>query len=209
MPSSLRPAGVGAAIGRPLRALHPRQRRRDCGIDTDDVVRIAAGFDESAHGVRGFGLAQQDAMYAAAEDLAKLPGIITHMRRVDAVDRRLDDDGRRAVTRPRRPGLDHAVHVGGKARHVEAAVLHADIHVIGPGGGIDAALRRGQHMAAVRPVVIDRLILLQQLDTAIDPRSHGFFRFHRRLNKATIEPQTIEGGQHEARTAGQERQSPL
>jgi hypothetical protein len=51
-------------------------------------------------------------------------------------------------------------------------VLHADIHVVGPGAGIDATLRMGQHMAAVRTVIIDRLILLQQFDAAVDPRTH-------------------------------------
>ncbi len=111
-------------------------------------------------------------MHAAAEDLAELPGVIADMRGVDAVHGRLDDHGRRAMARPRRPGLHHAAHVRRKARHVESAVLHADIHVIGPGRGIDAALRIGQHMAAVRAVVIDGLVLLQKLDAAIDPRSH-------------------------------------
>ena len=111
-------------------------------------------------------------MHAAAEDLAELPGIVAHMRGVDAVDRRLDDDRRRAMARPRRPGIAHAAQVFGKARHVERAVLHADIHVVGPGAGIDAALRMGQHMAAVRAVVVDRLVLLQKFDAAIDPLTH-------------------------------------
>ena len=111
-------------------------------------------------------------MHPAAEDLAKLPGVVTHMSGVDAVDRRLDDHGRRAMPRPCRSGIDHAVHVFGKARHVERAVLHADIHVVRPGRGIDAALRMGQHMAAVRTVIIDGLVLPQELDTAIDPPGH-------------------------------------
>ena len=74
---------------------------------------------------------------------------------------------------PCRPGIDHAVHVVGEAGHVEGAVLHPDIHVVGPGRGIDAALRLGQHVAAMRAVIIDCLILLQQLDAAIDPLAHG------------------------------------
>jgi hypothetical protein len=51
-------------------------------------------------------------------------------------------------------------------------VLHADVHVVGPGTSIDATLRMRQHMAAVWTVIIDRLILLQQLDAAIDPLPH-------------------------------------
>ncbi len=111
-------------------------------------------------------------MHPAAEDLAELPGVVTHMRGVDAIHRRLDDHRRRAVPRPCRPRIDHAAHVFGKAGHVEAAMLHADIHVIGPGSGIDAALRMGQHVAAVRTVIIDGLILLQQFDAATDPLTH-------------------------------------
>ncbi len=111
-------------------------------------------------------------MRPAAEDLAELPGVVTHMRGIDSVHRRLDNDGRCTVPRPRRPGIDHAAHVRGKARHVEGAVLHADIHVVGPGAGIDVPLRMGQHMAAVRTVVIDGLILLQKLDAATDPFPH-------------------------------------
>jgi len=57
----------------------------------------------------------------------------------------------------------------------KAPCLHADIHVIGPGAGVDAALRMGQHMAAVRAVIIDRLVLLQQFDAAIDPFGHQRF----------------------------------
>jgi hypothetical protein len=46
------------------------------------------------------------------------------------------------------------------------------IHVVGPGASIDATLRMGQHMATMRAVVVDRLILLQQFDAAIDPLVH-------------------------------------
>src|SRR5712691_12541533 len=111
-------------------------------------------------------------MHPAAEDLAELPGVVTDMRGVDSIHRCLDDHRRRVVPRPCRPGIDHAAHVPGKAGHVEAAVLHADIHVVGPGSSIDATLRMGQHVAAMRTVIIDRLILLQQFDAATDPLTH-------------------------------------
>src|SRR6185295_14209844 len=108
----------------------------------------------------------------------ELPGVVTHMRGVNSIDRRLDDHRRRAVSRPCRPGVDHTVHIVGKAGHVEAAVLHDDIHVVGPGAGIDAALRMGQQMAAMRTIIIDRLILLQQFDAATDPLTHqGLLRW--------------------------------
>src|SRR5882724_12575776 len=113
-------------------------------------------------------------MHPATEDLAELPGVVAHISGVDSIHRGLDDHTRRAVPRPCRPGIDHAAHIFGKAGHVEAAVLHADIHVVGPGASIDAALRVGQHMAAVRTVIIDRLILLQQFDAATDPLTHAW-----------------------------------
>src|SRR6202034_3272623 len=119
-------------------------------------------------------LAQQDAMHPAAEDLAELPGVVAHISGIDPVHRRLDDHRRRAVAGPCRPGIDHAAHVLSKAGHVESAVLHADIHVVGPGSSIDAALRMAQHMTAMRTVIIDRLILLQQFDATIDPLTHAW-----------------------------------
>ena len=111
-------------------------------------------------------------MHAAAENLAELPGVVTHMSGVDSVHRRFDDHRRRAVSRPGRPGVDEPTGIFGKAGHVESAVLHADIHVVGPGAGIDAALRMGQHVTAVRTVVVNRLILFQQFDGAINPFIH-------------------------------------
>ena len=116
------------------------------------MVRIAAGLDEGPHRIGGLRLAQQDAVGAAAEDLAELPGVETDIRLVRAVHRRLDDDSRRAMSGPRRSAIDHAAQIFREARHVERAVLHADIHVVGPGRRIDAALRAGQHVAAVRTV---------------------------------------------------------
>src|SRR5436309_1540085 len=80
--------GVDATVLWADRAFHPRHRRRDVGIDADRVVWVAAGFDEGPHRVGGFRLAQQDAMRAAAEDLAKLPGVVTHMGGVDSIHRR-------------------------------------------------------------------------------------------------------------------------
>jgi hypothetical protein len=136
------------------------------------MMRVAAGLDECPYRIRRLGLAQQDPMHAAAEDLTELPGIEPHIRFVGAVHRCLDDDRRRAMTGTRRAAIDHAAHVIGQASHVECAMFHADIHVVGPGTGIDATLGMGQYMAAVRAVIIDRLILLQQFDAATDPLAH-------------------------------------
>ena len=111
-------------------------------------------------------------MHAAAEDLPELPGIEADVLRVGAVDRRLDDH--RGVrwpervgppsTRPRRYSASPAMS--------NAAVLHADIDVIGPGARIVLALRVGQHVAAMRADVVDRLILRQQFDRAVDAVGH-------------------------------------
>src|SRR5262249_13673779 len=139
------------------------------------VVRKAAGPHELGDGVGALGLAQQDAMGAAAQDLAELPGSEGDVGPVDAVDRRLDDDGGRAMARIGRPAVDQAAHVVLQAGHVEGAVLHADIDVVGPGLGVGAALLVGQHMAGVRAVVVERLIGFQELDGAVDAFGHGLF----------------------------------
>ena len=100
-------------------------------------------------------------MHAAPEDLAELPGVEADIGGIGAVDRRLDDDGRRAVTRARRAALDEPAHVFGEARHVERPVLHSDIDVIGPDVRVFAPLRVGQRVAAMAAGVIYRLVLLQ------------------------------------------------
>ena len=82
-------------------------------------------------------------MRAAAQDLAELPGVVADMRLVDAVDRRLDDHRRRAVARAGRPALDQPAHIVRQPGHVERAVLHADIDVVGPGAGVLARPARG------------------------------------------------------------------
>ena len=136
-------------------------------------MRIAAGLDERPHRIGGLGLAQQDAVHATAEDLTELPGIEPHVRLVGAVHRRLDDDRRRAMTGARRTAIDQAAQVFGQAGHVEGAMFHADVHVVGPGAGILAALRLGQHMTGMRAVVVDRLTLCQQFDRPVDAIGHA------------------------------------
>src|SRR6266571_7576242 len=107
-------------------------------------------------------------MRAAPEDLAELPGVVADVGLVGAVDRGLDDDRRGAVARAGRAALDEALQIFGKPGHVEGAVLHPDIDVVGPGLGILAALGAAQHMAGMGAEVIDRLVLRQELDRAVD-----------------------------------------
>src|SRR5271165_5861351 len=133
---------------------------------------IAAALDKSAHRRCRFRLAEQHTVHAAAQDLAELPGIEADIGRVGAVDRRLDDDRRRAVTRARRTALDEAAHIFGETCHVEGPVLHPDIDVIGPDMRVFASLRIGQQMTAVTADVIDRLILLEEFDGAVDAVWH-------------------------------------
>ena len=82
---------------------------------------------KGANAVRRLGLAQQDAVHPATKDLAELPGVKAHIGGVGTVDRSLDDDGRRAVPRASWAALDQTLHVFGKTRHVERAVLHPDV----------------------------------------------------------------------------------
>jgi hypothetical protein len=107
------------------------------------VVRIAAGFDKGAHGLGRLGLAQQHPVHAAAEDLAELPCVEADIGGVGAVDRRLDDDRRRAVPGVGRAAFHQPEHILGEPRHVEGAVLHADIDVVGPGAGVGSPLLAG------------------------------------------------------------------
>src|SRR5260370_28939464 len=111
-------------------------------------------------------------MRAASEDLAELPGVVAHIAFVGAVDRSFDDDRRGAVAGAGRAGLDEALQIFGKPGHVEGAVLHPDIDVIGPGAGVLAALGATQDMAGMGAEVIDRLVLRQELDRPVDAACH-------------------------------------
>src|SRR6267142_5254356 len=152
--------------------MHPLHRRREGRIDPGRLVRIAAGFDKGANGVRRLGLAQQDAMHPATKDLAELPGVEAHIGGVGTVDWSLDDDGRRAVPRASWAALDQTLHVFGKTRHVERAVLHPDVDIVGPGIRVLAALCAGQYMTAMTADIIDRLVGCQQFDGAVDAVRH-------------------------------------
>src|ERR1700738_4517934 len=99
--------------------MHPLDRRREGRIDPGRLVRITAGFDKGADGVRRAGLAQQGAVPPATEDLAELPGVEAHIGGIGTVDRSLDDDGRRAVPRASWATIDKTLHVFGNTRHVE------------------------------------------------------------------------------------------
>ncbi len=136
-------------------------------------MRVAAGFHEGAHGAGGFRLAQQHAMHAAPEDLAELPGIVADVLRIGAVHRRLHHHRGRPVARARRPAGDQAEHVLGQTGHVEGAVLHADIDVVGPGLRVLPPLRVGQHVAGMVAGVVDRLPRREQFDRPVDPWRHG------------------------------------
>src|SRR5204863_381907 len=91
-----------------------------------------------------------------------------------------------------RAGLDHAPQICFEPGHVKGALLHADIDVIGPGAGILAALRAGQHMPAMGADVIDRLVLRQELDRAVDAARHD--RLLLLIYDRTVHR---EGGEHE------------
>ena len=153
--------------------LKPRLGGGQGRVDTLQVVRVPARFDQGADGGRGFSLTQQDAVHASPEYLPELPGAGPDMVFVDAIDRGLDDDGGGAMAGAGRSAGNEAAHVGLETGHVEAAVLHADVHVVGPGGGVLATLVKAEDVTAVWAVIVNRLILSQQLDGAVDPVGHG------------------------------------
>ncbi len=170
------------AAGFPAAPLIPRGRARQRGVDPVEVMRIAAAFDKRPRRARRLGLAQQNAVRPPPQDLPELPRIEPHMVLVDAVDRRLDDDGRAAVPRPCRPGIDEPGHVSEQPRHIERAVLHPDIDVVGPGTMILAPLRMRQHMPGMVADVVDCLVRRQKLDRAVDAGCHrvAFLHYRRR-----------------------------
>ena len=166
------PAFGGVSAGAPDGTVQPGQRRRQMRVDTGEMDRIAARFDEGAHRGRGLRLAQDDPVDTAPEDLAELPRVVADVHFVRPMHRRLDHDGRSAVARPRRTAIDETPHVLGEAGEIEAAVLHSNVDVIGPDMGVVLALLVGEDMAGVMAGVIDRLIFPQQLRRPVDPVCH-------------------------------------
>jgi hypothetical protein len=153
-------------------AAQPRQRGGQVRVGAFEVMRVAAALDKGAHCADRLRLAEQDPVHAPPEDLAEVPGIEADIGFVDAVDRRLDHHRGGAVARAGRPGLDQPLHVFGEPGHVEGAVLHADVDVVGPGARVLPALRAGQHMPRMAADIIDRLVLCQELDGSVDPARH-------------------------------------
>ncbi len=123
------------------------------------MVRVARGLDEGADCADGFGLAEEQAVDAAAEDLAHLPGVVADHVFRQAVDREFDDDGGGAMAGFRRSAFDQAAHVLFKAGEVEGAMLHADVDVVGPSVGVFLAGLEPEFVPGVMAHVVDRLIL--------------------------------------------------
>jgi hypothetical protein len=70
------------------------------------------------------------------------------------------------------PGIDQPTHVFIQPGHVEGAVFHADVDVVGPRLRVFAALLIRQNMPGVAPHIVDRLPSFQQLNGAIDTPCH-------------------------------------
>ena len=149
-------------------ALHALHRGRQFRIDALEVVRVARGFDEGADGSDGLGLAQEQAVDAATEELAHLPGVVADHLLRQAVDRDFHHDGRGAVAGFRGAALDQAAHVLLQPAEIEGAMLHADVDVVGPGLGVVLPGLEAQVMTGVVAHVVDGLILAQQFDGAVD-----------------------------------------
>ena len=58
-----------------------------------------------------------------------------------------------------RTGVEETLHIRSQACHVESAMFHADIDVVGPGPSIGPALCGAQHVAGMVADVVDGLIL--------------------------------------------------
>src|SRR5712691_8818118 len=145
---------------------HPRCRRLRTSTTganaettsyTDLVNRIATRLHKRPHRVSGFRLTEQDAMHATGEDLPELPGIVAHDQLVRAVYGDFDNHCRRAVTAAGGAAVHQAMHIRVQPGHVEGAVFHADVDVIGPGVGVLLALLVSQDVPGMATDIINRL----------------------------------------------------
>ena len=96
-------------------------------------------------------------MHPAGEDLAELPGVVPNDRLVRAVYGDFHNHCRRAVATARGAACHQASHIRIQSGHVEGAVFHTDIDVIGPGVGVLLALRVGQDVSGMATDVVNGL----------------------------------------------------
>ena len=126
-----------------LRARAPRahfQTQADALL----VVGVAAAFDVGGHCFRHLGVAQQEGMHAARQELLELPGIGVDGVGAVPQDRQFDHDGRGRVARGRGPAVQQPLHEFVEGPDVEQAVLHVDANHVGPGAGRGLAAGIGE-----------------------------------------------------------------
>ena len=151
--------GIGA-----LQVLVRRDTPDPCGRDLAAGPAPSApeaelhGLDEGFDGLRGLGVAQQQTVHAAGEQLAHLPRVRAHDVGGGALDGQFDDHGGHRV------GCRGVAMAGGKALHeavepgqVEGTVLHANVDVICPGPRGGTACFEAEFGAGVAAGVEDGL----------------------------------------------------
>ena len=108
-------------------------------------------------------------MYAPRKNLAELPGVEAHDLFRCSLHRRFDDNGRRSVSTASGATVDETAQILIQPGHVEGAMFHTYVDVVGPCSRIFYALRVGEHMPCVSSHIVDRLVLGKQFDGSIDP----------------------------------------
>ena len=87
-----------------------------------------------------------------------MPGIVAHDQLVRAVYGDFHNHRRRAVTAAGGAAVHQATHIRVQPGHVEGAVFHTDVDVIGPGVGVLLALLVGQDVSGMTTNVVNRLV---------------------------------------------------
>jgi hypothetical protein len=76
------------------------------------------------------------------------------------------------VTAVGRASVDEAAHKFIQPWHVEGAMFHADVHVIGPSAGHLLAAFVAKIRSGVAALIVNRLALVEQLDRFVYPFGH-------------------------------------
>ena len=113
-------------------------------------------------------MAQQNAVDARGEHLVKHPGVGADGGLVGAVHRDVHDHRGRAMSTPGRTALGESAHVLGQPLDVKRRVLHVVADVVRPRLRVFHALLEAAFRAFMRPGVVDRLSLCEQLDRFVD-----------------------------------------
>ena len=132
------------------------------------VGRETDRLDECAYRARIVGMRQQHSVHTRRQHLIEHPRVCANRSLVEAVHRHIHDDCRGAMATFRRPALYQALHVFRESLDIERRVFHVVADVIGERLRVFDALFEGAGRARMRPGVVNRLAIRQQLKRSVD-----------------------------------------